>query len=62
VILDPLAARRAMISTALTDLERARHTSQQALYQLARAEGMSVSDIARACGVSRQLVSRSLKE
>jgi DNA-binding phage protein len=59
---ESLAQPRATINAALKRLEQARGIAQRLLYELARSEGMSIADIARACGVSRQLVSRSLNE
>jgi DNA invertase Pin-like site-specific DNA recombinase len=56
------APLRANLSGALTDFERARHRSQRLLFRLLWAEGTSMSDIARAWGISRQLVSRLINE
>jgi hypothetical protein len=56
------APLRANLSDALTDFERARHQSQRLLFRLLWAEGTSMSDIARAWGISRQLVSRLINE
>jgi hypothetical protein len=60
-VLQP-AAMRAALSTALDDFERARHRSQKLLFRLLIAEGMTASEIARAWGISRQLVSRMVNE
>jgi hypothetical protein len=56
------APLRANLSDALTDFERARHRSQRLLFRLLWAEGTSMSDIARAWGISRHLVSRLVNE
>src|SRR5262245_735442 len=53
---------RSELSGSLADLERARHTMQRHLFLLLVAEGRSMSDIARAWGISRQLVSRLVNE
>jgi hypothetical protein len=55
-------ALRASLTTSLDDLERARHRSQQLMFRLLQAEGKSMSEIARAWGISRQLVSRLINE
>jgi CRP-like cAMP-binding protein len=60
-VIDPKALRRSLTG-ALTDLERRRHTMQKLLFRLLFAEGMSMSDIARYWGISRQLVSRLINE
>jgi predicted ArsR family transcriptional regulator len=61
-IVDRIAKRRAALTGAIKHTEHARHESQRLLYELARSEGMSVAAIARAWGVSRQLISRALNE
>jgi DNA-directed RNA polymerase specialized sigma24 family protein len=53
---------RAAVSQALTRIEKARHQFQRAMFLLAAAEGASLADIARAWGISRQLVSRMTRE
>ncbi|HEY7107006.1 MAG TPA: helix-turn-helix domain-containing protein [Acidimicrobiia bacterium] len=60
-VLQPRALRSAL-SEALDDLERRRHRMQRLLFRLLFAEGMSMSDIGRGWGVSRQLVSRLINE
>jgi DNA invertase Pin-like site-specific DNA recombinase len=47
-------------NAALRGLAAARVEAQHTLYRLAAADGMTAADIARAWGVSRQLVSRVL--
>jgi len=56
------APLRASLSSALDDLERARHHAQRLLFRILEAEGTTKSDIARAWGISRQLVSRLINE
>ena len=56
------APMRAALGGALTEFERARHRSQRLLFRLLWAEGTSMSDVARAWGISRQLVSRLINE
>jgi hypothetical protein len=53
---------RAGLSASLGDLERQRHIGQRTLFRLLQAEGVSISDIARMWGISRQLASRILHE
>jgi hypothetical protein len=53
---------RASLSTSLDNLERARHRAQRLLFKILRDEGKTMSDIARAWGISRQLVSRLINE
>jgi hypothetical protein len=54
--------RRGRLSNAAEDLERARHAAQRNLYRILVAEGMTMSEIARALGISRGLVSRVVNE
>ena len=60
-IIDPIPLRTAL-ATALNDLEYTRHQTQRLLFRLLHAEGMSMSDIGRTWGISRQLVSRLINE
>jgi DNA-directed RNA polymerase specialized sigma subunit len=53
---------RAALGDALAELERTRHTAQRLLFQLMHAEGLTLADIGRAYGISRQLVSRLVNE
>ena len=53
---------RESLSTSINDLERVRHHAQRLLFRLLHAEGMTMSDIGRTWGVSRQLVSRFINE
>ncbi|MGH9045843.1 MAG: hypothetical protein ACRDVW_00845 [Acidimicrobiales bacterium] len=56
------AQARAATSDVIREVQAARHRAQQAQFKLAAAEGGSMAEIARAWGVSRQLVSRMVKE
>jgi len=53
---------RTAVHDALADLERTRHDAQRLLFQLLRGEGVTLADIARGYGISRQLVSRLVNE
>src|SRR5262249_23133656 len=56
------APLRQSLSTAMTNFERSRHRGQQIFFRMLIAEGMTMADIARAWGISRQLVSRLVNE
>ena len=56
------AAARAATSGIIREVQGARHRAQQAQFKLAAAEGSTMAEIARRWGVSRQLVSRMVKE
>jgi hypothetical protein len=56
------AHARAATSEIIREVQAARHRAQQAQFKLAAAEGSTMAEIARAWGVSRQLVSRMVKE
>lgn len=56
------AQGRAATSEMIREVQAARHRAQQAQFKLAAAEGSTMAEIARAWGVSRQLVSRMVKE
>jgi len=56
------AALRTSLSTSLDNLERTRHQAQRQLFRILRNEGKSMAEIARAWGISRQLVSRLINE
>ena len=58
----PLQPLRASVADALAALERARHDAQRLLFQLLHAEGMTLAEIGRSYGISRQLVSRLVNE
>jgi predicted DNA-binding protein YlxM (UPF0122 family) len=56
------AEARSATSQIIGEVQGARHRAQQAQFKLAAAEGSSMAEIARGWGVSRQLVSRMVKE
>jgi hypothetical protein len=56
------ASARAATSQIIREVQGARHRAQQAQFKLAAAEGSTMAEIARRWGVSRQLVSRMVKE
>jgi DNA-directed RNA polymerase sigma subunit (sigma70/sigma32) len=58
---DAAAARQAT-SEILREVQGARQRAQRAQFKLAAAEGSTLAEIARGWGVSRQLVSRLVKE
>jgi hypothetical protein len=53
-------AVRASFTDRLNSIERARSISRRSLWRLQVFEGMTIAEIARAWGFSRQLVSRAL--
>ena len=57
-----VAGSRKAVSALMGEIQAARHRAQRAQFKLAAAEGTSMAEIARAWGVSRQLVSRMVKE
>lgn len=58
---DASTVRQGLVD-ALDELEAVRHEMRVAFIAVASAEGSSLSDVARALGVSRQLVARLAKE
>jgi len=56
------AQARANTSDIIRHVQAARHQAQQAQFKQAAAEGSTMAEIARGWGVSRQLVSRMVKE
>jgi hypothetical protein len=55
-----VSAVRASFTDRLNSIERARSLSRRSLWRLQVFEGMTIAEIARAWGFSRQLVSRAL--
>lgn len=51
---------RTSFTDGMSRIERARNVSRLSLWRMLVAEGTTISDIARAWGLSRQLVSRAL--
>ncbi len=60
-LMDPAARRQAM-DVAEDRVRKARHDLRRTMFLLAEAEGSSLTEIARAWQVSRQLVSRMTRE
>ena len=56
------AEARAATSEVIREVQAARHRAQRAQFKLAAAQGSTMAEIARRWGVSRQLVSRMVKE
>jgi hypothetical protein len=54
--------RRSEVTEALQEFEAARHRVRLAMVALAKEQGSSLSDVARALGISRQLASRLAAE
>jgi DNA invertase Pin-like site-specific DNA recombinase len=62
ILLRPPAEKRRAFLDALEEVHRTRHTARQKVFTHAQQHGLSVSELARAWGISRQLASRYLKE
>jgi hypothetical protein len=60
-VLDIISAREDLTRVAAA-FQAIRHTSRLSIFRVQAAEGMSVGAISRAWGLSRQLVSRMLKD
>ncbi len=56
------AATRTNLNEALRNLELSRHRARLATFVLGQAEGVSLSELGRKIGVSRQLASRYAEE
>jgi hypothetical protein len=56
-----MSEQRTMLNEAILRIEGARHQFHRSMFLLAAAEGNTKAEIARAWGVSRQLVSRMVK-
>jgi hypothetical protein len=57
-----ITAARENLSVAAAEFQLHRHVSRLAVFRVQAAEGMSIGAIARIWGLSRQLVSRTLRE
>jgi hypothetical protein len=57
----PPAKRREALHDALEDVGRTRHLAREKVFSLALDRGVSVADLGRAWGFSRQLASRYVK-
>ncbi len=53
---------RSTVTTAIQEFEVTRHRARLALVAMSLQDGMSIAEIARAWGVSRQLASRWVQE
>ena len=62
IILRPPAEKRKAFLESLEEVHRTRHTVRQRVFAHAQQRGVTVADLARAWGISRQLASRYLKE
>jgi hypothetical protein len=60
-VLDITEAREAL-TRAASDFQLQRHVSRLSVFRVQAADGMSIGAIARSWGLSRQLVSRMLRE
>lgn len=61
VAFNPSGTRQSM-NDALDEVEAARHEMRLRIFQIGLNEGMTIGDLARAFGFSRQLASRIAKE
>src|SRR5271165_5593727 len=50
--------RRAEVTEAIEEFESVRHQVRLAMFDLAKEQGISLAEVARALGISRQLASR----
>jgi hypothetical protein len=57
-----IAGARESLSIAAADFQVSRHASRLSIFRAQIAEGTSIGSIARDWGLSRQLVSRTLRE
>lgn len=57
-----IASARETLSQTAAQFQTARHTSRLSVFRLQAAEGMTIAEIARVWGLSRQLVSRMMKD
>ena len=62
IVLRPPAEKRQAFLDALEEVHRTRHIVRQKVFTHALAAGVSISEMARSWGISRQLASRYLKE
>ncbi|MGZ6992660.1 MAG: hypothetical protein ACXVKJ_16235 [Ilumatobacteraceae bacterium] len=58
----PVAEERKRLTVALDNYETCRRDARIALWQLMLSEGRSIGEISRIFGLSRQLVSRQLRD
>jgi hypothetical protein len=57
-----IATARENLSQVAADFQAARYASRLSVFRVQAAEGMSIGAIARSWGLSRQLISRMMKE
>jgi hypothetical protein len=62
IVLRPPAEKRKAFLEALEDVHRTRHAARQKVFTYAQQRGLTIAELARAWGISRQLASRYLKE
>jgi hypothetical protein len=62
IVLQPPAEKRQAFLDALEEVHRTRHVVRQKVFTHALAAGLSISQMARSWGISRQLASRYVKE
>ncbi len=62
IVLRPPAEKRKAFLESLEEVHRTRHTVRRKVFIHAQQRGVTVADLARAWGISRQLASRYLKE
>ena len=62
IVLRPPAEKRKAFLESLEEVHRTRHTVRRKVFTHAQQRGVTVADLARAWGISRQLASRYLKE
>jgi hypothetical protein len=58
----PISQERVRLASALENYETYRRDARTALWRVMLAEGCSIGEIGRIFGLSRQLVSRQLKD
>ena len=56
-----MAAERARLVHAMTELERAKHHARDCFFRGMHDEGVTIGQIARLWGISRQLASRTIQ-
>jgi DNA invertase Pin-like site-specific DNA recombinase len=62
IVLKPPAEKRQAFLDALEEVHRTRHIVRQKVFAHALAAGLTITEMARAWGISRQLASRYVKE
>jgi DNA invertase Pin-like site-specific DNA recombinase len=62
ILLRPPAEKRRAFLESLEEVHRTRHTVRRKVFVHAQQRGVTVAELARAWGISRQLASRYLKE